>query len=215
VTAAEGAKFQKRLPDALQRRTLGVLQGHEPGHLRLCLESYIGVGVRRLGFGSFDTGGGKGEINLLTREATLRLEAVRELLGEADATSQFDAPIDLHLFGVGSPNLIGRFAEFGTNSFDSSGWMRTAGYGNVYLPFQGRRNVTHGASAVTSGAGLSAREFYALCEETGHACPFCADYRRLQANRYVRMWHNAIVFGEMTRTINARLRSVGEGGDDG
>lgn len=215
VTAAEGAKFQKRLPEAIRTKTLGVLQGHDPKHLRVCLESYITAGVRQLGFGSFDTGGGNGEINLLTREATLRLDAVRELLGEANEAGRFDAGIGLHLFGVGSPNLVARFAEYGTNSFDSSGWMRTAGYGNVYLPFQGRRNITHGASAVTCGPGLSAREFYTLCEQTGHDCPFCADYRRLQANRYVRMWHNAIVFGEMTSAINSRLRALQEGGEDG
>jgi queuine/archaeosine tRNA-ribosyltransferase len=123
--------------------------------------------------------------------------------------------MDLHLFGVGSPNFVARFAGYGTNSFDSSGWMRTAGYGNVYLPFRGRRNVTHGASAVTCGPGLSAREFYALCEQTGHDCPFCADYRRLQTNRYARMWHNALVFGEMTRDINARLAPLEQGGEDG
>ena len=80
--------------------------------------------------------------------------------------------------------------------------MRTAGYGNVYLPFQGRRNVTHGASAVTSGRGLTAREFYALGEATKHSCPFRQDYGRLQTDRFARMWHNAIVFGEMTRAIN-------------
>jgi len=215
VTAAEGAKFQKRLPEALRSRALGVLQGHDPKHLRLCLNSYAAAGVRRLGFGSFDTGGGNGEINLLTRGATLRLDAVRELIGEATDAARFDAGIDLHLFGIGSPNLVARFAEYGSNSFDSSGWMRTAGYGNVYLPFQGRRNVTHGASAATCGAGFSAGEFYTLCERTGHDCPFCADYRRLQTNRFVRMWHNAIVFGEMTRAINSRLGPLREGGEDG
>jgi ribosomal protein S18 acetylase RimI-like enzyme len=215
VTAAEGAKFQKRLPNTIQSRTLGVLQGHDPHHLRLCMDNYAAVGVRRLGFGSFDTGGASGEINLLTREATLRLDAVRELIGGANDAGRSDANVGLHLFGVGSPNLVARFAGYGTSSFDSSGWMRTAGYGNVYLPFHGRRNVTHGASAVTCGPGLSAREFYTLSEQTGHDCPFCADYRRLQANRYVRMWHNAIVFGEMTSAINSRLGALQEGGEDG
>jgi len=32
-----------------------------------------------LGFGSFDTSGSNGEINLMTQDATLRLDAVREL----------------------------------------------------------------------------------------------------------------------------------------
>lgn len=204
VTAAEGAKFHKRLPEAIRNRTLGVLQGHSTRHLRLCLDSFLGAGVHRLGFGSFDTGGGNAEINLLTRDATVRLEAVRELLSLSHDDGHFAAGVDLHLFGVGSPNLVDRFVEYGTSSFDSSGWMRTAGYGNVYLPFRGRRNVTNGASALTCGPGLCAREFYALCEETGHDCPFCTDYKRIQTNRFARMWHNAIVFGEMTRSINSR-----------
>jgi len=51
VTAAEGAKFQKRLPEAIRKRALGVLQGHSIQHLRLCLESFLGAGVHRLGFG--------------------------------------------------------------------------------------------------------------------------------------------------------------------
>jgi hypothetical protein len=93
--------------------------------------------------------------------------------------------------------------------------MRTAGFGNVYLPFKGRRNVTHGASSVTCGVGLSASEFYRLAEETGHSCPFCADYRRLQQDRHVRMLHNAIVFDEMTRTINARLDPLTKEAEDG
>jgi ribosomal protein S18 acetylase RimI-like enzyme len=215
VTAAEGAKFQKRLPEAIRARTLGVLQGHDHGHLRLCLDSFIAAGVRRLGFGSFDTGGGSGEINLLTQDATLRLDAVRELVGVAHDAEHLAAGIDLHLFGVGSPNLVARFADYGASSFDSSGWMRTAGYGNVYLPFRGRQNVTHGASAVTSGMGLGARDFYALCEETHHQCAFCADYGRLQRDRYARMWHNAVVFGEMTGSVNSRLGSPRKGGEDG
>ena len=215
VTAAEGAKFQKRLPDHLRSRTLGVLQGHNTPHLRLCLRAYAAAGVSHLGFGSFDTGGINGEINLMTQDATLRLDAVRELLGEASDAGNLRSEIGLHLFGVGSPNLVSRFAQYGASSFDSSGWMRTAGYGNVYLPFKSRRNVTHGASSVTCGVGLSASEFYRLAEETGHSCPFCGDYRRLQTNRYVRMWHNAIVFSEMTCTINARLGSLTEGGKDG
>jgi ribosomal protein S18 acetylase RimI-like enzyme len=215
VTAAEGAKFQKRLPETLRARTLGVLQGHETRHLRLCLRAYAGAGVTHLGFGSFDTGGSNGEINLMTQDAALRLDAVRELLGEAGDAGSLSGQIGLHLFGVGSPNLVGRFASYGASSFDSSGWMRTAGYGNVYLPFKGRRNVTHGGAAISCGVGLSASEFYRQAEETGHRCPFCNDYRRLQTNRYARMWHNAIVFEEMTRAINARFCLLEEGGGDG
>jgi len=133
---------------------------------------------------------------------------VRRLLDSRQGPA---GPPDLHLFGVGSPNLVGRFRAYGATSFDSSGWMRTSGYGSVYLPFEGRRNVTHGAAALTSGSGLGAAGFYALCEATGHSCPFCRDFARLQADRYVRMWHNALVFGEMTAALNRDVPSDGEG----
>lgn len=209
VTAAGGVKFLKRLPEAIRNRALGVLQGHNPQQIRLCLDRFVAARIQHLGFGSFDTGGSNGEINLITREAVQRLEIVREMLDQAVSTGQSGEKISLHLFGVGSPNHVLQFIRFGANSFDSSGWMRTAGYGNVYLPFMGRRNITHGASAVTCGSGLSAREFFTLCEQTGHTCPFCADYRRLQTNRYARMLHNAMVFGEMTRTITTRLIPLG------
>ena len=76
--------------------------------------------------------------------------------------------------------------------------MRTAGYGNVYLPFHSRRNVTHGASALSCGTGLTAAQFYAACAGTGHTCPFCGDFDRIRRDRYARMWHNALVFREMT-----------------
>ena len=204
VTAAEGAKFHKRLPEAIRNRTLGVLQGHSTRHLRLCLESFLGAGVHRLGFGSFDTGGGNAEINLLTRDATVRLEAVRELLSISHDDGHFAAGVDLHLFGVGSPNLVDRFVEFGTSSFDSSGWMRTAGYGNVYLPFREPAKCHQRGLRHDLRPGAQRREFYALCEETGHDCPFCTDYKHIQTDRFARMWHNAIVFGEMTRSINSR-----------
>jgi hypothetical protein len=108
----------------------------------------------------------------------------------------------LHLFGVSSPALMAKFPRFLATSFDSSGWMRTAGYGNVYLPFQSRRNVTHGASALSCGAGLSAAAFYTACAESGHECPFCRDFDRIRRDRYARMLHNAIVFREMTARLN-------------
>jgi hypothetical protein len=208
VTAAEGAKFCKRLPSHVRSRALGVLQGHEAEHLKSCLDTYLEHGLERLGFGSFDTSGVNAEINLFTHDSARRLRTVSQWLEERYLGVQIEALPQLHLFGVGTPNLLASFPGFLASSFDSSGWMRTAGYGSVYLPYRGRRNVTHGGLSLTSGAGLTARAFYAECEITGHACPFCRDFRRLQEDRYVRMWHNALVFGEMTAglPVNAASR---------
>jgi GNAT superfamily N-acetyltransferase len=202
VTAAEGVKFFKRLPVDMRSRALGVLQGHTPEDLRYCFKAFLEAGLNRIGFGSFDTTGAKAEINLLTDGAARRLAFVRDLTFQSFISREITSVPDLHLFGVSSPNVIEQFRGYLATSFDSSGWQRTAGYGNVYLPFQGRRNVTHGAASIINGAGLSAAEFYSQCEFTGHSCPFCRDFSRLQQDRFARMWHNTIVFNEMVTTLN-------------
>jgi N-acetylglutamate synthase-like GNAT family acetyltransferase len=203
VTAAEGVKFLKRLPRDLRGRALGVLQGHTPDHLRYCFDAFLEGGLQRIGFGSFDTTGVKSEINLMTDGSSRRLSFVRDLIHQSFIRREIAFVPDLHLFGVSSPNVIEQFRGFLATSFDSSGWQRTAGYGNVYLPFQGRKNVTHGGASLSSGAGLSATEFYSQCELTGHSCPFCLDFSRLQRDRFARMWHNAIVFNEMVVALNS------------
>lgn len=205
VTAAEGIKFLKRLPSEIRSRAIGVLQGHKPEQLQYCLESYLSNGLRRIGFGSFDTTGKNAEINILTEASGVRLEFVREWILENFRKGKIDNIPDLHLFGVSSPNSIREFSRYLATSFDSSGWMRTAGFGNIYLPFQGRRNVTHGGSALRNGDGLSAKQFYADCERTNHHCSFCRDFRRLQKDRFARMLHNTIVFSEMTNSINESM----------
>jgi GNAT superfamily N-acetyltransferase len=202
VTAAEGAKFLRRLPAALRPRALGVLQGHTAEHLRFCLETFLACGVTQLGFGSFDTSGVNAEINLVTAKSVQRLEVLRSLLINPFCSGATDNIPSFHLFGVSSPALLSRFPRFLATSFDSSGWLRTAGYGNVYLPFRSRRNVTHGASALSCGLGLSAAAFYTACATTRHDCPFCRDFDRIRKDRYARMWHNAIVFREMTARLN-------------
>lgn len=210
VTAAEGVRFFKRLPLYLRERSLGVLQGHTPEHLQFCFEEYIKNGIKQIGFGSFDTGGVNAEINLLTDRAAQRLGFVRDLIKNYFMEGRINQLPGFHLFGVSSPNIVGQFQSYLATSFDSSGWQRTAGFGNIYLPFQGRRNVTHGASALTSGSGLRANEFYALCEKLNHSCPFCKDFSRLQSDRFARMWHNAIVFDEMTNSLNFHMKSERE-----
>ncbi len=202
VTAAESVRFLKRLPTDLQSKALGVLQGHTPEHLKYCFDVYMNSGLQSIGFGSFDTTGVNAEINLLTTQTESRLDFVRDLILRDFLDRKIVSPPNLHLFGVSSPNIIKQFKGYLATSFDSSGWQRTAGFGNVYLPFMGRRNVSHKSTALTINKGMSAKEFYAECERTGHSCPFCLDFPRLQEDRLVRMWHNAIVFCDMIETIN-------------
>lgn len=202
VTAGESIRFLKRLPTDLQSKALGVLQGHKPEHLKHCFDVYMNSGLQSIGFGSFDTTGVNAEINLLTTQTEHRLVFVRDLIQRGFLDGEIGILPDLHLFGVSSPNIIRQFKGYLATSFDSSGWQRTAGFGNVYLPFMGRRNVSHKSTALTINKGLSAKEFYAECERTGHSCPFCKDFTRLQEDRLIRMWHNVIVFRDMMETIN-------------
>ncbi len=202
VTAAESVRFLARLPVDLQSRSLGVLQGHTPQHLKHCFDAYMDGGLENIGFGSFDTTGLNAEINLLTADTESRLVFVRDLIRRDFLNGKIVSPPDLHLFGVSSPNIINQFKDYLATSFDSCGWQRTAGFGNVYLPFMGRRNVSHMSTALTVNKGMTAKEFYAECERTGHSCPFCQDFLRLQNDRLVRMWHNAIVFCDMMKNIN-------------
>ena len=202
ITASESVRFLERLPANLQDRTLGVLQGHTPEHLKHCFDAFIDNGLQRIGFGSFDTTGVNAEINLLTAQTKSRLVFVKNMIQRKFLDGKIVSPPELHLFGVSSPNIIDQFRNYLATSFDSSGWQRTAGFGNVYLPFIGRRNVSHRSTALMLDKGMNAKEFYAQCERTEHSCPFCQDFSRLQKDRLIRMWHNAIVFGEMMDKTN-------------
>ena len=191
VTASESIRFLERLPTELQSKVLGVLQGHTPEHLKYCFDVYMNSGLQSIGFGSFDTTGVNAEINLLTTRTESRLVFVRDLIRRDFLEGKIAFLPNLH-----------QFKGYLATSFDSSGWQRTAGFGNVYLPFMGRRNVSHKSTSLMINKGLGAKEFYAECERTGHSCPFCEDFPRLQENRLVRMWHNAIVFCDMMKKIN-------------
>lgn len=176
---------------------MGVIQGHQSEQLKNCFKAFEEQGIKHLGFGSFDTSGKNSEINLITAQARARLQFVRNLIEPVRSRPS------LHLFGVSSPRILPEFPSIFATSYDSSGWLRTAGYGNVYLPFMSRKNVSHGGSGISLGAGQTAQEFYAQAEKTGHKCPFCSDFQRLQKDRFVRMWHNALVFSEMTEHLNS------------
>jgi Acetyltransferases len=203
VTIAEGIKFYNRLPNHIRTKALGVLQGHQPEHLRDCLIAFLDEGIKHVGFGSFDTSGVNAEINLITERARARLAVVQQLTHKYLRHGRSRFLPYFHLLGVGTPRLLPEFPSLMATSFDSSGWLRTAGFGNIYLPFESRRNVAHGGSALSLGIGLSAKSYYALAEQRGHSCPFCDNFRQLQSNRFYRMWHNAIVFNEMTELINS------------
>src|SRR6516165_4651413 len=97
------------------------------------------------------------------RRAVLAVEHIQENTPRIGSRSprQFVTPALVRwLIQIGAENIRPRVRT----AIGSTALIRSQnGFGET-LPFRGRRNVTHGASAVTSGAGVSARQFYALCE---------------------------------------------------
>lgn len=184
--------FYRQLPDHLQERALAVIQGHTQDQLRHCLSTYKELdGLNHIGFGSFGTSGVSNGVNMLTTEAFHNLEWAVE--------KAHDAGMSVHAFGVGGPTSIPLLYAAGVDSFDTTSWMRSSGYGNVFFPFKSRYNASHRTSR--SGNLLTRDELPHLKAETGHSCPFCESMKQLRNNRWDRIMHNLIVIYEMTNRV--------------
>lgn len=194
ATIAVTRLFSAEMPRDLRPKALPVVQGHTREQIRACVEAYLDMGYRTVGFGSFDTTGAGKDINMLTRRALSNLEFLQDLAARFGFRT--------HAFGIGTPALIPTLHELGVASFDSSCWIRTAGYGNVLLPFLGRRNVSHGMLREIGGVAYSADSFTELKELTGHTCPFCTSFEQLQTNRLDQALHNLIVIRDTVAALN-------------
>lgn len=184
--------FYRQLPDHLQERALAVIQGHTQDQLRHCLNTYKELdGLNHVGFGSFGTSGVSNGVNMLTTEAFHNLEWAVE--------QSHDAGMSVHAFGVGGPTSIPLLYAAGVDSFDTTSWMRSSGYGNVFFPFKSRYNASHRTNR--SGNLLLKDELPHLKAETGHSCPFCESMKQLRNNRWDRIMHNLIVIHEMTNRV--------------
>jgi queuine/archaeosine tRNA-ribosyltransferase len=196
-TIAVTRLFSADIAPDIRQQALPVVQGHTREQIRTCVEAYLDMGYRMVGFGSFDTTGAGKDINMLTRRALSNLEFLQAL------AARFG--FQTHAFGIGTPALIPTLHQLGVASFDSSCWIRTAGYGNVLLPFLGRRNVSHGMLREIGGVAYSAEEFAELKELTGHTCPFCESFEHLQRDRLDQALHNLIVIRD---TVDALDRGM-------
>ena len=184
--------FYRQLPDHLQERALAVIQGHTQDQLRHCLNTYKELdGLNHIGFGSFGTNGVSNGVNMLTTEAFHNLEWAVE--------KAHNAGMSVHAFGVGGPTSIPLLYAAGVDSFDTTSWMRSSGYGNVFFPFKSRYNASHRTNR--SGNLLMKDELPHLKAETGHSCPFCESMKQLRNNRWDRIMHNLIVIYEMTNRV--------------
>lgn len=185
--------FFHEMPTPLRSRALPVVQGHTQKQIQACVESYAQMGVHYVGFGSFGTSGNNHAINTITRQSIEMLQYLRQL------TNQHEMKI--HAFGIGTPAVLSLFYDLGVDSFDSSCWSRTAGFGNVYLPFTGRRNITQRMIMEVGGKAYQPAEFKALCNQTEHRCPFCEDFDALKRGRIYQMLHNLCVMLDMMDTF--------------
>lgn len=182
----------RRLPDEIKENSVAVIQGHTREQISRCIDEYKDLdGLTEVGFGSFATGGVNGGVNMITNEA---FENLRWAVDRAH-----EHGLSVHAFGVGGPTSIPLLHEAGVDSFDTTSWMRTSGYGNVYFPFKGRLNASHRKHR--SGNVLTKKELPHLKAETDHRCPFCEDISRLSNNRWDRILHNLIVTHEVVERI--------------
>lgn len=177
--------FFAEMPEQLRPHALPVVQGHTLEQIQHCVENYADMGITCIGFGSFGTSGNNNSINTITRQSVQMIEFLKY---RADKHH-----LKLHLFGIGTPGVLPLFYNLGVDSFDSSCWSRTVGYGNVYLPFRGRKNITQRMLREIGGEAYKKSDFVALKNITGHDCPFCKDVEQLKQSRLHQMLHNLYV----------------------
>lgn len=189
-TADGTRRFFTEIPSRLQSKALAVVQGRSEEQIDYCLESYIPLGIKRLGFGSFATNGKQSSANILTNKSFQFLKYV------TDISSRYG--ISVHAFGVGTPPVIYLLNSAGVDSFDSIGWMKTAGFGKVYLPFIRAYNITY---RDRSARGMTQKTFEMLRELTGHKCAFCDDFDQLATKRTYRVLHNLAVIQDTVELV--------------
>jgi queuine/archaeosine tRNA-ribosyltransferase len=183
--------FPAGLSGALRPKLLPVVHGTTPEEVCWSALAARSVGSKSLGFGGFATSGPNSGVNSFT-PGSLQL-----LIQFAVRCAEWK--LDNHVFGIGGPAAIVVLHYAGVTTFDSAGWIRTAAYGNVYLPFLGAVNITGGA---VSRRCVTRREFSKLCKTSGHACVFCADVSMLMRSWPHRALHNYCTIAHTTRELD-------------
>lgn len=193
-TAEYTALFYQELPPHLQSRALAVVQGHTREQVDLCLKTYLQLGIHHIGFGSFGTIGKNNGINIATDNA---IDLARYVVDVAHKNN-----VTIHFFGLGAPALVAMIYGAGADSFDSSAWIKSAGFGQVYLPFTRGYNITHRNGNSELQCGIQFNDFEALKALTEHACPFCSSIDELQSRKMYRALHNLMAIQQSVSMIN-------------
>ena len=193
-TIAFSTLFFQELPDELKPRAMPVVQGHTLQQIDQCLEAYLSLGVKRIGFGSFGTAGQKSEINVATTSA---VDLARYVIRVAHQHG-----MKVHLFGIGAPALVAMLKGIGADSFDSSSWLKAAGFGQIFLPFMRAYNISHNSLKSELQKGITFDQFQEWRALTGHHCELCRSVRNLQQHKMYRAVHNLIALVETVDMVN-------------
>lgn len=193
-----GQMFFNEMPDELKPKAMPVVQGHSYKQVDQCLEAYIKLGVKRIGFGSFGTSGANSEVNLATHSA---IQLARYVIDVAHSYN-----IKVHLFGLGAPALVAMIKGIKADSFDSASWLKSAGFGQVFLPFMRSYNITYKNTVSDVQQGISTNDFKELRSFTNHYCELCGDLPGLRTHKMFRAVHNLIVISETVDRVNGQDR---------
>lgn len=200
--------FFQELPHDLQERAMPVVQGHTLEQVDYCLKHYLPLGIRYLGFGSFGTVGENSQVNIATDSA---VDLAKYVINIAQQNQ-----IQVHLFGLGAPALVAMIKGVGASSFDSSSWIKSAGFGQIHLPFTRGYNISHRNGRSELQKGITIQEFEELRTRTQHECPYCRSIERLQEEKMYRALHNLISIRQSVDMINQEryelIRNIYENG---
>lgn len=193
-TITYGTLFFQEMPDDLKPRAMPVVQGHNLRQVDACLKAYIELGVRQIGFGSFGTSGKNSEINVATTSA---IELAKYTIQVAHAHG-----IKVHIFGLGTPALVAMLKGIQADSFDSSTWLKAAGFGQVFLPFMRAYNISHNSLVSELQQGITFQQFQEWISLTGHHCNLCDSLLGLHEHKMYRAVHNLITLVETVEMVN-------------
>lgn len=194
ATARTSQLFYDCLDDNLKSRAMPVVHGHNVRQIDLCLDTYIRMGVQKIGFGSFGTVGAKKEVNIATQSA---VELVRYVTYVAHQHN-----IKVHVFGLGVPAIVAMLKGIGVDSFDSSSWLKSAGFGQIFMPFMRSHNITYRSTNSEIQLGITERDFEQLKIITSHRCAMCDDLQKLRQQKIYRAVHNLIAIAESVDRVN-------------
>ncbi len=187
-TVDGSVSFAYQLPNEIRKKVMPVVHAKRPSHINYCLQNYEPLidDSHRIGFGSFATSGATNSINRINADI---LNLLSRLTSKLNGSA-------LHSFGISTPPAVFCLAKVGISSFDSNGWMRTAGYGKIFFPFISGRMI----DCKTRGyARIHSDELEPLKLHTRHRCPFCESFDDISDGngRWLRIMHNLTVMSEL------------------